>query len=313
MRIGFAGTPAFAAEALDSILGTGFPVALVLTQPDRPHGRGLKRAPGAVKALALARGLPVRQPATLKPEREWAALVAVPLDVLIVAAYGLILPPAMLSWPRYGCLNIHASLLPRWRGAAPIARAILAGDSETGVSIMRMDEGLDTGPVIARHPVAIDPRETAGSLHDKLATLGARAIVDALRALARGAPLRAIAQDASAASYAPKVERAEARVDWSADAQVIDRKVRAFDPAPGAQTNLGGTALKIWGTAPIAGRFGPPGTVVRADASGIVVACGNGALVISQLQRAGGRRMEASAFLAGHPLAIGSRLDPVDG
>ncbi|HZI84935.1 MAG TPA: methionyl-tRNA formyltransferase [Casimicrobiaceae bacterium] len=308
MRIGFAGTPTFAATALESILDAGLPVKLVLTQPDRPHGRGLKQTAGAVKALALARALPLRQPASLKSEPEWAPLVALPLDVLVVAAYGLIVPPAMLTWPRHGCLNIHASLLPRWRGAAPIARAILAGDRQTGVSIMRMDEGLDTGPVVARHALAIDPRETAGSLHDKLAALGARAIVDTLRRLARGEGLQAVPQDASGATYAAKLQRHEADIDWSADAQAIDRAVRAFDPAPGAQTTLERVPLKIWEAEPVAGRFGTPGSVVRADANGILVACGEGALLILKLQRAGGKRMEASAFLAGHDITVGSHL-----
>ena len=313
MRIGFAGTPVFAATALEAILAAGFPVGVVLTQPDRPRGRGMKLEPGPVKTLALARGLPLIQPASLKPEREQAAIVATPLDVLVVAAYGLIVPPALLSWPTHGCINIHASLLPLWRGAAPIERAILSGDRETGISIMRMDEGLDTGPVLSQHRLPIEPRETSGSLHDKLAALGAEAIVETLGRLAGGDPIEALAQDASKACYAAKIRPDEATIDWRTDAPSIDRLVRAFDPAPGAQTRIDGTALKIWRAAPLPGRFGAPGDIVRADASGIVVACGEGSLLISELQRAGGKRMSARAFLAGHRVVAGSQLGATDG
>ena len=307
MRLGFAGTPDFAARALEAILAAGFGVELVLTQPDRPHGRGLSSAPGPVKSLALEHGLVLVQPASLKGDA-CTALVARPLDVLVVAAYGLILPRAMLAWPRQGCINIHASLLPRWRGAAPIARAMLAGDRQTGISIMRMDEGLDSGPVLSRHAVPVDPGETSGSLHDKLARLGARAIVETLRALERGEPLEGEPQNAAEATYARKIERSEAVIDWTADARMVDRVVRAFDPAPGAKTSLEGTTLKIWKAAPLSGRFGAPGTVVRADGSEIVVACGEGALAIAELQREGRRRMDARAFLAGCALPAGTRL-----
>jgi methionyl-tRNA formyltransferase len=303
MRVGFAGTPVFAATALESILAAGLSVTLVLTQPDRPHGRGMRREPGPVKVLACARGIPVRQPQSLKPDPERAPIVATPLDVLVVAAYGLILPKPMLDWPRHGCINIHASLLPRWRGAAPIERALLAGDRETGISIMRMDEGLDTGPVIARYAAPIAARETAGSLRDKLATLGARAIVDVLGRLQRGGQLDAVPQPGVGATYAAKIDRDELIIDWRAGAPTIDRAIRAFDPAPGARTSLGDAPLKIWKATPLAGRFGAPGSVVRADPAGIIVACGEGALLITELQRAGGRRMSAAAFLAGYPLA----------
>jgi methionyl-tRNA formyltransferase len=308
MRVGFAGTPLFASIALEAILRAGFPVELVLTQPDRPRGRGMKPQPGPVKLLAERQRIPVRQPSVLKPEHEWRAIVALPLDVLVVAAYGLIVPAPMLAWPRHGCINIHASLLPHWRGAAPIARAILAGDKDTGISIMRMDEGLDTGPVISQHAVAIDAHETAGSLHDKLAALGARAIVDTLARLQRGEPLAVVPQDNAAASYAAKLERKEATIDWHADARAIDRAVRAFDPWPGAQTALEGAALKIWKASPVRGRLGAPGSIVQVERSGIVVACGDGALAITELQRAAGRRMSVSAFLAGHPLQAGTQL-----
>jgi methionyl-tRNA formyltransferase len=313
MRVGFAGTPTFAATALESILAAGLAVPLVLTQPDRPHGRGMRQEPGPVKMLALARGLRVEQPIRLKHESEWAPIVATPLDVLVVAAYGLIVPPAILGWPRYACINIHASLLPRWRGAAPIERALLAGDRETGISIMRMDEGLDTGPVIARHSVAIEPRETAGSLRDKLAAVGARAIVEVLGELDRTGQLIAVPQTDAGATYAAKIGRDAENLDWSADAKSLDRAVRAFDPTPGARTSLGDVPLKIWKALPVSGRFGTSGVVVQADASGIVVACGEGAVMITELQRAGGRRMSAAAFLAGHPVAIGARFGVPNG
>jgi len=311
MRIGFAGTPAFAATALRSILEAGFAVDLVLARPDRPRGRGMKLEPGPVKALALEHGLRVLQPANLKDESERSLILGSSLDVLVVAAYGLILPLAVLSWPRDGCINIHASLLPRWRGAAPIARAILAGDRDTGISIMRMDEGLDTGPILSQHRLPIHAREDAGSLHDKLAALGARAVVETLRALERGDELQGAPQDDSIATYAAKLARVEAEIDWNLDARSIDRRVRAFDPTPGAQTRWGPHVIKIWKTAPLAGRFGSPGTVIRADASGIVVAARDGALGVTELQLAGGKRMDAGAFLAGHRLDAGARLGAV--
>jgi len=313
MRVGFAGTPAFAAAALEAILDAGVPIAVVLTQPDRPRDRGWQTRPGPVKSLAAARGIPVLQPSSLKAEAERARIIAIPLDVLVVAAYGLILPESILEWPACGCINIHASLLPRWRGAAPIQRALLAGDRETGITLMRMDRGLDTGPIIARHAVPIAARETAGSLHDKLAAVGARAIVDALSALRRDGRLPAEAQPEEGATYAAKLEPAETVIDWGASADAIDHSVRAFDPAPGAQTTLAGAALKIWEASPLPGRFGAPGVVARAEAAGIVVACGEGALNVTRLQRAGGKRMPAAAFLAGHELATGTRLGRTNG
>ena len=313
MRIGFAGTPAFAAAALKAILDAGLPIAVALTQPDRPRDRGWQPKPGPVKTLADARGIQVLQPSSLKSEAECAPIVAIPLDILVVVAYGLILPPSMLEWPREGCINIHASLLPRWRGAAPIQRALLAGDRGTGITLMWMDEGLDTGPIIARHPVPIAARETAGTLHDKLAAVGARAIVESLSTLRRGGRLPAEAQPEKGATYAAKLTSAETVIDWSASADAIDRSVRAFDPAPGAQTNLAGAALKIWEASPLPGHLGAPGVVIRADTGGIVVACGQGALNVTRLQRAGGKPMPAAAFLAGHPLAIGTRLNGTNG
>lgn len=313
MRIGFAGTPAFAAVALEAILDAGLAVSFALTRPDRPRGRGMKLTPGPVKALATARGLPVWAPANLKDQAELARLLAASLDVLVVAAYGVILPPALLNWPRHGCINIHASLLPRWRGAAPIQRALLAGDAETGVSIMQIDAGLDTGPVIVRRAVAVASRETGGSLHDKLAALGAQAIVEVLRQLQRGAPVTALPQADAAATYAAKIDRTETVIDWRQGAREIDRRIRALDPAPGAQTTLGGETVKLWRAEPASARAGQPGLVLAADAEGIVVACGQGSLKLTALQRPGGRRLSASAFLAGHRVAAGTRLGSANG
>ena len=309
MRVGFAGTPGFAAQALDAILAAGFEVPLVLTRPDRPKGRGLLAEPSPVKRLAGERRLAVLQPATLKTDDARAPLLAVPLDVLVVAAYGLILPPAVLSWPRYGCLNIHASSLPRWRGAAPIQRAIAAGDTATGVTIMQMDAGLDTGAMVELVPVPIDPRETAATLHDELAAAGAAAVVDVLRRLARDGSLKATPQPATGATYAAKVERPDAVIDWSGSADAIDRQIRAFDPVPGATTHFGVLGLKVWRAEPIAQESdAPAGTVLALDRDGIEVACGHGALRLREVQPASGKRMSASAFAAGHGVLVGTRF-----
>ncbi len=307
-RVGFAGTPPFAATALDAIAEAEFEVVLVLTRPDAAQGRGLKLAPSAVKLRAQAHGIPLLQPQQLKDPSMLRELSAIHLDVLVVAAYGLILPSPMLAWPRHGCLNIHASLLPRWRGAAPIARAVLAGDGLTGVSIMQMDAGLDTGPVVATGPVPIAPRETAQTLHVKLAHKGADMIVEALGALRRDGRLAATPQPSEGTTYAGKISRSEAAIDWRESAVAVDRRIRAFDPFPGAQTTLAGETLKIWRAEPTPGRFGEPGSVVQADRHGIVVACGEGALIVRALQRAGAKRLDTSAFLAGHPLATDVRF-----
>jgi methionyl-tRNA formyltransferase len=315
MRVGFAGTPAFAASALAAILDRGFAVPIVLTQPDRPQGRGLKTTASAVKALATQRGLALQQPASLKSDAGRTALLALPIDVLVVAAYGLILPQAVLAWPRHGCLNIHASLLPRWRGAAPIQRALLAGDVETGITIMGMDAGLDTGPIhdVARTPV--EARETGGTLHDRLALLGAQALVGVLDRLARGATLAGSPQPEEGVTYAAKITRADAAIDWRVEATMIDRQVRAFDPSPGAFTALAGVPVKLWAARPVAGlsQAAPPGAVLAVEAAGIVVACGRDALQVSEVQPAGGRRMPAAAFAAGRKLAAGDRFDIVPG
>lgn len=307
MRLIFAGTPQFAARALAALAQAGHDIALVLTQPDRPAGRGMKFAPSAVKALAQERGLTVYQPAGLKDEETLARLRSIGADAMVVAAYGLILPEALLALPRLGAINIHASLLPRWRGAAPIQRAVLAGDAFTGISIMQMDRGLDTGPLLAQESMPIDAEDTSARLHDKLADLGARLIVATLPRLARG-ELRAEPQAAAGASYAAKITKAEAEIDWSEAAPVIERKVRAFNPLPGATTRIRGVGLKIW-RAGVHAAEAAPGTILEAGASGIVVACGAKALCVQELQRAGGKKLSAAQFLAGFPLAAGERLE----
>ena len=307
MRLIFAGTPEFAARALAALARAGHDIALVLTQPDRPAGRGLRLVPSAVKALAQERGLALYQPASLKDEETHARLRALGADAMVVAAYGLILPEPVLAIPRLGAINIHASLLPRWRGAAPIQRAILAGDARTGISIMQMDRGLDTGPVLAAESMPIAADDTSASLHDKLVELGARLIVTVLAQL-EYAQLSARPQPAAGASYAAKITKAEAEIDWSEAAPVIERKVRAFDPLPGASTIIKGAGLKIW-RARVSTAEGAPGTILEAGAKGIVVACGTNALCVLELQRAGGKKLAAAQFLAGFPLAAGERLE----
>jgi len=307
VRIVFAGTPEFAARALEALLEAGHDIALVLTQPDRPAGRGMKLTPGPVKQLALSRGLVLRQPVRLREPGEQEALRAAGADVMVVAAYGLILPQAVLDIPRLGCLNIHASLLPRWRGAAPIQRALMAGDAETGITIMQMDAGLDTGDTLLIERLAIASEETAGTLYDKLAALGAQAIVRALVLLAAGS-LRRRPQGKAGATYAPKITREEAALDWSRDAAELERAVRAFNPAPGAHAELDGTPVKVWQASAVADRVGAPGEVLATGRGGILVACGRGALRLETLQRAGGRRLGAAEFLAGFALAPGTQL-----
>jgi len=307
MRLVFAGTPEFAAHALAALADAGHDIALVLSQPDRPAGRGLKLAQSAVKALALARGLEVYQPASLKEASALERLLAARADAMVVAAYGLILPEAVLALPRLGAINIHASLLPRWRGAAPIERALLAGDARTGISVMRMDAGLDTGPVLAAESLAITAEDTAASLEGKLAALGARMIVAVLAQLERGS-LRASPQAAEGATYAAKIAKAEAAIDWSEPASVFERRVRAFNPFPGASSALRGIGLKIWRAAEHRGS-GTPGAILEAGAGGIVVACGVNALRVLELQRAGGKRLAAAEFLAGFPLAAREQLE----
>jgi methionyl-tRNA formyltransferase len=307
MRIVFAGTPEFAVPALIAVAAAQ-QVARVLTQPDRPAGRGLTATASPVKQAAARLGLPVLQPATLKTPDVQAELRALAPDALVVAAYGLILPQAVLDIPRLGAINIHASLLPRWRGAAPIQRALLAGDRETGISIMRMEAGLDTGPVLLREAVAIGPDDTAGTLHDRLAALGAQLVAAALDGLARGT-IAATPQPADGATYAAKLAKHEARIDWTRPAAELERQVRAFNPFPGATARLRGTEIKIWRAA-VAEAAGEPGVVLALDPAAIVVACGRGALRLEELQRAGGKRLPAREFLRGFALAAGERFEP---
>ena len=301
MKLIFAGTPEFAAQSLRAILSTENQVVLVLTQPDRFAGRGMVLQPSAVKQVACEHGIEVFQPPTLRDPAAQARLAAVGADAMVVAAYGLILPQTVLDLPRHGCINIHASLLPRWRGAAPIQRAIQAGDTETGVSIMQMEAGLDTGPVLLREALPITEGDTAASLHDRLAELGARLIVDALRNL----PLTPCPQPSDGVTYAAKIDKAESMLDWRLPALQLSRQVRAFNPFPGTLAYLDGTSVKIWKAVPDA-NGGVPGTVLSANKDGIVVACGEGALRLCELQKAGGKRLVAGQFLAGTPIAVGS-------
>jgi methionyl-tRNA formyltransferase len=307
MRLIFAGTPEFAAQALDALIRAGHDVALVLTQPDRPAGRGMSIAMSPVKQRALAHGLSVLQPTSLKPPEIQAQLAAAGAEVMIVAAYGLILPRAVLDIPPRGCLNIHASLLPRWRGAAPIQRAILAGDAETGITIMQMDEGLDTGPMLLKFPLPIMTDDTAHVLHDKLAALGADAIVAALALLQSGV-LNGLPQDDSLATYAAKLTKSEGRLDWSRPARELERAVRAYNPFPVAQVAFKGVIWRIW-QAELSSESGPPGQVLRAGKDGVLVACGEGALLLLEVQKAGGKRLPLAQFLPGNPVKTGECFD----
>jgi len=311
MNLIFAGTPEFAVPALKALLDAGHTILAVYTQPDRPAGRGRKLGMSAVKAFALERGLRVHQPATLKSEDEAATLRALQPDALIVIAYGLILPKSILSIPRYGCINVHASLLPRWRGAAPIQRAIEAGDTTTGVTIMQMDEGLDTGAMLAKAETPIGDDDTAATLHDRLAELGGRLLVETLARLARG-DLTPQAQDNAQASYATKLKKEEARLDWNADAGLLARRVRAFNPWPVAHTTLDGQTLRLWQAHAESGAPAgqPPGSVLAADAEGVRVQCATGVLRITRLQPEGGKVLDARAFLNGRPVPAGTRLGP---
>jgi methionyl-tRNA formyltransferase len=311
VRIVFAGTPEFAEHALAGLLDAGHDVALVLTQPDRPAGRGMRPVQTAVKRLATARGIAVEQPANLKTPAQAARIAAAAPEVIVVAAYGLILPVPVLELAPYGAINIHASLLPRWRGAAPIQRAIMAGDRKTGITIMQMDSGLDTGSILMQREVDIAPDDDAGSLHDKLAALGAAMIVETLAAL-RAGRLQAVPQPTSGVSYAHKLQKQDAAIDWSRPAVELARQVRALRPAPGAVCSLAGEVLKIWDAEVVEGR-GPAGQVIAVGERGFAVACGSAGLLIRRVQRAGGRPLEAAAFLRGRPIAVGERLSAASG
>ncbi|PWB80220.1 MAG: methionyl-tRNA formyltransferase [Methylocystaceae bacterium] len=306
MRVVFMGTPDFAVPLLEKIVADGHEVAAVYTRAPSPAGRGMELRLSPVHRLAEKLSIPVFTPKSLKSAEEIAAFAAHRADVGVVVAYGLILPQAVLDAPRFGCLNLHGSLLPRWRGAAPIQRAILAGDAETGVSIMQMEAGLDTGPVLLAEAVAIATADTAGSLHDKLATVGGRLIVVALDKLAKG-PLAATPQLEAGVTYAAKIDKAEATIDWARPAAEIDRQIRAFNPFPGAATRLGGAAVKLWRAIPDTGS-GAPGTVLAVGRDGIVVACGVGVLRLVEVQKAGGKRLGIEQFLAGNRVAVGDRL-----
>lgn len=333
LRVAFAGTPDFSVPALEALVASGHSVVGVLTQPDRPKGRGRQITASPVKAAALAHGIPVSQPQSLKSEADRAELAAWRPDVLVVVAYGLILPRAALTLPRLGCINIHASLLPRWRGAAPIQRAILAGDAHTGVTIMIMDVGLDTGPMLLQERVAIEANDTGGSLHDRLAVLGASALIEGLAKHAAGT-LEAVPQPSEGVTYAAKIDKAEALIDWNRDARAIERQVRAFNPWPIAETRLEGEQLRVFGAVAegfVEGELeGPPdsaletagsgkiaedrgngapepGTIVTVRDDDVVVACGRGRLALRHVQRPGRRAVAARDFAQGVQL-IGRRL-----
>ncbi len=299
MRIVFAGTPDFAATALKALLDAGHTVVGVYSQPDRPAGRGRKLMPSPVKQVALEANLPVFQPDSLKPEDAQQELAALQPDVMIVAAYGLILPKAVLAIPRHGCLNIHASLLPRWRGAAPIQRAIAAGDRETGITIMQMDVGLDTGDMLLKEATPIGPDDTGGSLHDRLAEMGGKAIIKALASLAKG-ELTGEAQNGDEANYAHKLSKEEGHIDWTRSAPEIERLIRAFNPWPGTFTDLGDQRIRIHQAEALAQSSDKtPGTVLRREREGIDIACGNGSLRVTSVQLPGTRALSVNDLING--------------
>jgi methionyl-tRNA formyltransferase len=307
LRIAFAGTPDFAVPSLMALAASGHRIVAAYCQPDRPAGRGRKPRACPVKRQALDLQIPVRQPKTLRSAETQAELRALDLDLMVVAAYGLILPSGVLSLPRRGCINVHASLLPRWRGAAPIQRAILAGDGTSGISIMQMDEGLDTGPVLAVSEVPISPTMTGGELHDRLASEGARLLASVLKTLERG-PLESTIQPVEGATYADKIDKSDARIDWTRPATHIERQVRAFNPWPVAFTTHRGEQLRIWDARALdAPAAQPPGQVIAESRAGIDVCCGEGQLRITRLQLPGKRPVTSDAFLNAHRLA-GSRL-----
>ena len=307
MKVIFAGTPDFAAAALKAI-AAGFEIPLVLTQPDRPKGRGMQLAPSPVKQAALELGLRVAQPEKLRNNAEALQMLKeVEADVMVVAAYGLILPQDVLDTPKHGCLNIHASLLPRWRGAAPIQRAIEAGDAETGVCIMQMDIGLDTGDVVSEHRYTIQLTDTANEVHDALMNLGAEAIVADLQQLKAEGRLKSVKQPEKGVTYAQKLSKEEARIDWNESAAVIERKIRAFNPVPAAWVEYQGKPMKIW-RAEVVAQQGRAGEVLSCSADGLVVACGENALKITELQPSGSKRMPIAAFAAGHKIEVGTVL-----
>ena len=326
MRVAFAGTPEFALASLRALERAGFELPLVLTQPDRPAGRGLRLHASVVKAFALEHGVAIAQPRSLRldgkyPEDAAAAreaLLAARPDVMVVAAYGLLLPAWALALPKLGCINVHASLLPRWRGAAPIHRAIEAGDAQTGITIMQMDTGLDTGDMLRSDAIPVRCDDTTATMHDRLAALGGQMVVQVLQDLAQGVVTR-VPQPANGVSYAHKVEKAEAAIRWNEPAEVIERRIRAFDPFPGASASLLGQMLKCWRAERVSAWPGEcaddspadlqPGKILRVEPDGLTVACGAGSLRLIELQRSGGKRLAAREFLAGCPVKPGMRFD----
>lgn len=303
MKIVFAGTPDFAVPALRSLVEAGHEIVMVLTQPDRPAGRGMQLKASPVKQLAIEYGLPIFQPVSLKPAESQAAIAAVACDVMIVAAYGLIIPTAVLKMPCFGCYNIHASLLPRWRGAAPIHRAILAGDAETGVTIMEVLPALDAGDMVMKEVLPILETDTTQTLHDALSHMGARLMVQAMQILAQQGRLDATAQDEKLVSYAHKLEKAEAAIDWKLSAQVLSRQVRAFNPFPVATAKFRGEVCRLWFARHQSG-IAEPGIIVGLGDS-IVVGCGEGLLELLALQMPGGKRQSAQQFIQGHHIGMG--------
>ncbi|GAB7563784.1 methionyl-tRNA formyltransferase [Methylobacillus methanolivorans] len=306
MKIIYAGTPEFAVPALAALIQSSHEVSLVLTQPDRPAGRGMKLKPSPVKSLALEHNIPVLQPETLKDAAVQAQIAAENADALVVAAYGLIIPTAVLNMPRHGCYNIHASLLPRWRGAAPIQRSLLAGDKETGVTIMEVVPALDAGAMILRGALPITAQDTAQTLHDGLANIGAKLMLQAMNQLESAGKLAAEPQDEALVTYAEKLQKSEAAIDWHQDAEALSRQVRAFNPFPVAQSTLQGDTCRIWMAQALDGQA-EPGTIVSLD-QGIIVGCGKGLLKIDELQLPGGKRLKARDFLAGNPLKLGDKF-----
>lgn len=306
MKIIYAGTPDFAVPALAALIASQHEVSLVLTQPDRPAGRGMKLKPSPVKPLALEHGIAVFQPETLKDAEAQARIAAEEADAMVVAAYGLIIPTSVLNMPRHGCFNVHASLLPRWRGAAPIQRSLLAGDAETGVTIMKVVPALDAGAMIIKGSLPITEQDTAQTLHDGLADIGARLMLQSLNKLEAEGRLDAEPQDESLVTYAEKLQKAEAAINWHDSAENLSRQVRAFNPFPVAQTQLHGETYRVWLAQALPGQANA-GEVVAVD-DGIVVGCGNGLLRILELQMPGGKRLKARDFLAGHALNIGEKF-----
>ena len=304
LRLIFMGTPDFAVPVLEAFIKAGDEIACVYSQPPRPAGRGHRLTPSPVQAAAERHGIMARHPTSLKTPEAQAEFAALKADAAVVVAYGLLLPQAVLDAPRLGCFNLHASLLPRWRGAAPIQRAVEAGDAQTGITIMQMDAGLDTGDMLLVEPIAIAPDDSAGTLHDRLAALGARLVVQALEQSAQGI-LQPRPQPMEGITYAHKIDKQEAALDWRLPAAVLERRIRAFDPFPGASGRIGGETLKIWRARPEPGHAAAPGCLLAADADGLLVACGEGALRLTQLQRPGGRRLAAAELLRGFALRPG--------